>query len=445
MTVVVVKNSISKTIKVGFAVGVGGADSISYEVYGVPHFLEHLLFTGSKNYPGDAFRRLVTENGGSTNAYTTHDNTVYYTKIGADKLELMFKLYSDILKNLEITDEKVKAEIGVVLSERQMRYEANPFGRIMEAHRRSLYHQHPYGFPNIGYPHHIQNYSREAAQAQFDKYYRCPENITLIISGNCDPEQVYQMAKKYFGDIPAKDLPKRQRPQELDRKGIVTHLKQESDRIAMVSYWLSYHAPNHRGPNAKHFFPLLLLEQIMAGNETMRMYNKLVRKDKLATEASTFYNSNSYDENTEFTFNVTLAPGKDLKKLKKALAEMIVKISTELVTEEELDQAKQDILASLAFAKDGNDSAFSYFTLLSIGFTVDDIENHPESINKVTREDVLAAAKFVFADKGPVATMTVYPKPKADKAATTKTLDTATKKTKSKKQEHNAKINKSKK
>lgn len=294
----------------------------------------------------------------------------------------------------------------VVQEERLMRLDNNPFGVAYEALLRATYWYHPYGIPAIGYPHNIAAYTRDAAYEHYKKWY-APNNAILVIAGDVTMETLKPIVEKHFGCIPSRPLPLRDRVAEPDHSGVVVSLEQENPRISQVSINWNYAAPSHRGPHSEHYYSLIVLAEILGGNNTSRLYRTLVEEHELAVSANCSYDSDGYDPET-FTFSVTLAPDVKPNDLKTAVISHINEVITKGITAKELADAKRDILANLAFARDGNSTSVMAFTRLAVGFTVEQIENWPNKINAVTAQQVHEAAKFVLT-RNPVAIMAVYP------------------------------------
>jgi zinc protease len=405
LQVVLIPNHLAPIVSVCLVYKVGTADD-PVELYGLSHFLEHLMFKGTKEVPADQFKKIISRNGGSINAFTSPDITGYTCDIAVEFLDSYLKLEADRMQNLVMEPQEVLAEQKVVLEERLMRLDNNPFGVAYEASLRATYWYHPYGIPAIGYPQHISAYTRDAAYEHYKKWY-APNNAILIVAGDVTLETLKPMVEKYFGCIPSHPLPPRVRIAEPDHKGVTITLEQENPRSSQVNIDWNYAAPNHRGANSRHYYPLIVLAQALGGNEISRFHRSLVEKQKIAVSATCSYDSDGYDPQT-FSFSVTLAPNADLITLKKEVGNLIQDVLNKGITNEELENAKRDVLASLAFARDGNSSSVMAFTRLAIGFTVEQIENWPNEINAVTSDQIHKAAKFVLS-QNPVTVAAVYP------------------------------------
>lgn len=405
LQVVLVQNHLAPVVSISLIYKVGTADD-PVGMHGLSHFLEHLMFKGTKDIPADQFKKIISSNGGIINAFTTPDLTAYTCDINLEFLDAYLKLEADRMQNLVMDPKEVLAEQKVVQEERLMRLDNNPFGVAYEAMLRATFWYHPYGIPAIGYPQHIAAYTHDAAFEHYKKWY-APNNAILVIAGDITIETLKPMVEKYFGNIPSHPLPPRQRIAEPDHSGVTITLEQENPRISQVNINWSYVAPNHRGAHSEHYYPLIVLAQVLGGNDISRLYRTLVQDQKIAVQANCSYDNDGLDPGT-FDFSVTLAPNTELVTLKSALDKQVVEIIEKGITDEELADAKRDILANLAFARDGNSSSVMTFTRLAVGFTVEQIENWPSQINAVTTRQVHEAAKFVLSEN-PVAVMTIYP------------------------------------
>jgi zinc protease len=405
LQVVVVQNHLAPVVSVALIYKVGTADD-PLGMHGLSHFLEHLMFKGTKDIPSNQFKKIITSHGGIINAFTTPDLTAYTCDISLEFLDFYLKLEADRMQNLVMDPKEVKAEQQVVLEERLMRLDNNPFGVAYEALLRATFWYHPYGIPAIGYPQHITAYTRDAAYEHYKKWYS-PNNAILVVAGDITLEALKPMVEKHFGCVPSRPLPPRQRIEEPDHHNVTLTLEQENPRISQVNISWNYAAPNHRSPNSEHYYPLIILTQVLGGNDTSRLNRIFVEDQKIAVSAHCSYDNDGYDPET-FSFSATLAPDAKLMSLRTAIDRQIQDVIEKGITDAELADAKRDLLAALAFARDGNNSSVMAFTRLAVGFTVEQIEDWPNKINAVTAVQVHEAAKFVFS-KNPVAIMVVYP------------------------------------
>ena len=172
---------------------------------GIAHFLEHLMFKGTKNLLPGEFSKIVARNGGQENAFTGRDYTGYHQSFASDRLEIMMQIESDRMSNLILTQEDIGPERQVVLEERNTRVENNPSALLSEEVNAAFYLNHPYRRPIIGWRHEIESISRSNLLAFYNKWY-APNNAILVIAGDVNARDVLGLVKKYYGGIPSKEL-----------------------------------------------------------------------------------------------------------------------------------------------------------------------------------------------------------------------------------------------
>lgn len=407
LQVVLIPNHLAPVVSVGLIYKVGTADDPVANV-GLSHFLEHMMFKGTKNIPTDRFKKIIIENGGNTNAWTYYDQTVYDTQISADKLDLILQLEADRMVNLAFTEEEVKKEKEVVMQERLMRLENNPFGLVMEAYLKSLYWYHPYGVPPIGYPHHIKSYNYKNTFEHYKRWY-ATNNAVLVVAGDVTIQTLKPLVEKHFASIPENsNLPKRIRPQEPNHGGVTQNIVQYNKRNANIELVWFFKSPSYRTLEKKElYFALQVLAEAMAGNETRPFYRKIVEDLKLALGFSASYDDHALDPMC-FQVSASLSPQMNVEATKKVIIEYLQHLLHKGISEEELAKAKRDLIANLAFARDGTHNSMNYFYNMAIDFTVEDIESWSTNIGKVTKEQVLEAAKLIF-DIPPIAIIELYP------------------------------------
>ncbi len=405
LKVIVVPNDMAPIVNVGVLYMVGTADDPP-NLVGISHFLEHMMFKGTNTVPTSEFKKTILTYGGSTNASTSFDYTLYNTEIAKEHLELILKFEADRMVNLAFTEAEVKSEKDVVWEERRMRFDNHPFGQAYEVLLRALSWYHPYGVPPIGYPAHIQNYSYEAVRNHYNTWY-APNNAVLIVAGKTTLAEVMKLAEKHFGSLPSKKIPLRARTPEPSHLGITQHIEQKNPRNSLILLNCYYQSPGHKGEGKEHYYPLIVLSQILGGNSTTEFYKVLVEEKKLAIAVGSSYEGDSFDPRP-FSIAATLAPHMDVATFKKELAITLQNITEKGVSEEELRKAKRDLLAQLAFIRDGNGSTLNVFTGLACDFTVEEIEKWGDYIQSVTLEQVHAAAKLVLG-ASPIVTMDLYP------------------------------------
>lgn len=386
---------------------VGAADEAPGET-GLAHFLEHLLFKGTENAPPGEFRNVIVGNGGQENAFTTHDTTAYYQRIPSHMLETMMKYEADRMTNLKLTEEIVNTEREVVREERRTRVDNDPASQLWEVARSVTYLNHPYRRPVIGWDHEIEDLNLDQALAFYRKWY-APNNAVLVVSGDVEPEEVRALAEKYYGVIPARDIPERARVQEPPQNA-ARSVQLESPLVQQPSISITFLAPSYNRGDSEHAHALEVLRQVIGGGATSRLYRSLVVDQGLAASAMASYGPNRYDMTT-FGLSASPRPGVSLDEVEAALQAEVGKFLAEGVTQEEIDSAKKRLKASAVYARDNFGTGGSAFgRALTTGGTVEKVESWPDDIEAVTLEQVNQAGKAVFADESSV-TIRLTPKP----------------------------------
>jgi zinc protease len=361
---------------------------------GIAHFLEHLMFKGTKTVPPGAFSAEVARYGGDENAFTTSDYTAYFQSVAVEHLEDVMRLEADRMSNLVLTDKEVLPERDVILEERRMRTDNEPSARLSEMMRASLFLNSPYRMPTIGWEQEMRGLTTADALEWYGRWY-APNNAILIVAGDVTVDQVRPLAEKYYGVIPRRDVPERVRPQE-PAQFAPRRVTLESAEVKQGQWSRQYQAPSYRTGPKDDVYALELLAEILGGNTTSRLYRRLVVTDRIAASAGAYFDSDAFDLGT-FGFYAVPPPGQDAAMVEKATDDEIAKLLRDGVTEKELAAAKKALLSDAIKARDGISAPARIIgTSLSTGSTLEDIESWPDRIQAVTAEQVKTAATNVL-------------------------------------------------
>ncbi len=407
MQVVVVSNHRAPIVTHMVWYKVGAADESAGES-GNAHFLEHLMFKGTKTLAPGEFSRIIQLNGGRENAFTSQDYTAYFQTVARDRLEIMMKHEADRMTNLVLTDEVVLPERDVVIEERRSRTDNNPGAKLFETMQAALYLNHPYRLPVIGWQHEIRALNTETALAFYRKWY-APNNAILIVAGDVTVEDVRPLAEKYYGVIPARAVPERIRIEEPPQTS-ARRVIHKSARVRQPTLAINYLAPSYRSGESQHAYALQVLDEVLSGGSTSRLYRSLVVEKKLAISVGSRYSASALDL-SDFNFYASPQPGVDVEVLEEALRAEIAKVLENGITAKELASAKRRKRAGSVYARDDLGTAPRVIgTSLATGRTLEEIEGWPDLIDAVTEEQVLEAARAVFRDESSV-TGLLLPKP----------------------------------
>lgn len=401
LEVIVVPNKVSSVAAVGILYKVGSADD-PQNIVGVSHFLEHMMFKGTKNVPGETIKKDVASFGGMANAATSCDWTFYYTVVAPIFLDYVLKNEADRMRNLAYTEEEVVTERDVIMQERLMRLENNPFGYASELLLRNQYLHHPYGTTIIGHPEHIRGYNFQNTRACYERWY-APNNAVLVVVGNVDFEQVKELVNRYFSSIqPSKDLDKeRTRPQEPKISKTTRFIIQKNERNSMVLSIISYPAPCRRDvKDLKEIMAYWIGSYILGGNDISLFFDYFVMQKRQAVSVTTDYEF-GYDPK-KFEVQVTLTPTMDFKDFYRSYKAYVKDLTQHFIETDafkiKFEQAKKQLIGSLKFQVDSSINILFYFTKLAYGWSLDEITSIEKHINDVQLEDVQKALKKIFSD-----------------------------------------------
>lgn len=377
---------------------VGSADEPASQS-GVAHFLEHLMFKGTKNHPGDAFSKTIAERGGVENAFTSRDFTAYYQNIAKQHLGLMMDYESDRMTNLILNDKVVAPERDVVLEERRLRIENDPASQLDEAMNAMLFVNHPYGDPVIGWNHEIHDLNKDKAIAFYDRFYT-PANAVVVIAGDVTTGEVKKLAEKTYGKIKQRaEISPRIRPQVAPLH-VTRKIIKRDERVTQPSLHREYLVPSYTTANDNEANALVILADILGGGKTSRLYQDLVVQRKIATSVNLWYGGSALNKTT-LAIVATPAAGVSLEALEAGIDDVLTKIVSDGISDEEVEQAKHKMIADTIYAQDNQKSLANAFgSTLTTGGTIEDVQNWPSAINSVTKQQVLdVAQKYLKADQ----------------------------------------------
>src|SRR5215831_11798831 len=266
---------------------VGAADETPGKT-GLAHFLEHLMFKGTKKNPQGLFSQTVSNIGGQENAFTSSDYTGYFQRTAREHLKMLMEFEADRMTGLVLSDDVVKPELQVVLEEQNMRVANNPAARLGEQVVAALYLNHPYGRPVIGWRPEIEKLNAEDALAFYRRFYT-PNNAVVVIAGDVTADEVKTLAENTYGKVePRAVIAPRLRPQEPPQEA-VRHVTLADPRVAQPSLQRSYLVPSYATAKPGEAEAIDVLAQVLGTGSTSRPYRRLVAEQDLATSAGAWY------------------------------------------------------------------------------------------------------------------------------------------------------------
>jgi zinc protease len=375
---------------------------------GLSHFFEHMMFNGAKKYGPGEFDRTMEAAGGSNNAYTNRDVTVYQDWFPRSALDLVFDLEADRIENLSFAPKVIASERGVVASERRTSVDANNFGILSEQLWATAFSAHPYQWPVVGWMVDIDNWTMDDLKHHFEMGYS-PSNATLVVVGDVSPDEIFQLAQKKLEPIASHAPPAKVTTSEPEQMGErrVTVKKFAQLPIVMIAY----HVPETASPD---YYALSLLRTILLSGQSSRLYQRIVDKDQLAINVGG--GSGFAFDPTLFTVTLQPKAGVDPQAVEKAVYEELDRIKNNPVTDQELEKARNIELAN--FYRQTS-------TINGRARTLGDYEvffgdyhklfTAVDSYNKVTKADLQRVARKYFSDKNRTVATLIPEKQAAEK------------------------------
>ncbi|PKP33339.1 MAG: peptidase M16 [Bacteroidetes bacterium HGW-Bacteroidetes-17] len=341
LRVIVHQDSSTPIVAINIIYDVGSRDE-NPDKTGFAHLFEHLMFGGSVNIP--KYDEPLQNVGGENNAFTNNDITNYYLTLPKQNIEIAFWLESDRMLDLAFSKKSLDVQRNVVSEEFRQNYLNQPYGDAWLMLKPLAYKVHPYRWPTIGKEiSHIENAEMEDVRAFYKKYYN-PNNAVLVVGGDVDLENIKHLAEKWFAPIPGGESFVRNLPKEpiqtKERK-----LKVERDVPTNVIH-KAYHMS---GRLDLDYYSSDLLSDILSNGDSSRLYQKLVKDQKLFIEINAFL-TGDFDEGL-FVIIGKIANGINVKVAEDAIINELEIICKEAIDEDELNKVKIKAESSLIFSE----------------------------------------------------------------------------------------------
>ncbi len=357
---------------------------------GFAHLFEHLMFGGSINIP--EYDDELQKAGGENNAYTTNDLTNYYCQLPSANIETAFWLESDRMLSLAFSKKSLEVQRKVVCEEFKEHYINRPYGDIWFKMREMAYEQHPYRWMTIGKElRHVEEASLDDVKKFFKKHYT-PANAILVVAGNVVTEQVYELAIKWFGDIPAgvkynRQVPQEQEQQEAKRMDITAD-------VPVDAFLKTWHMPSRLDPA---YYVADLITDILGSGASSRLYQSLVKEKQLFTNIDC-YHFGSTDA------GLICVDGKLVKGVRPEDAELAVQAQLDLLMKEgvsvlELEKVKNKTESTMAFedmSVMNRAASLAYYELLG---DANLMNTELDRYNEVTADQLVELSRKLFEEK----------------------------------------------
>lgn len=385
----------------------------SYEhngITGISHVLEHMMFKGTENLGPNEFSQIIAANGGRENAFTGRDYTAYFQTLQKDRLEVSFRLEAERMRKLVIDEAELLKEREVVAEERRMRTEDNPQALVREAFNATAFVNSPYHHPVIGWMSDINNYEAADLRQWYQQWY-APNNATVVVVGDIEPEAVYALAKKHFGPLKPEVTAKVKPQIEIEQRGKrFIEVKAPAELPYMMMGWKVPVVATIEPDQAWQPYALEMLAGILDGGNSARFSRDLVRGEEIAASVGAGYGLFSRLADM-FLVVGTPVKGKSISELQQSIMKQIEKLQTELVSEQELNRIKAQVVANAVYERDTVFyQAMQIGMLETVGLDWHLSDDYVANVQAVTAQQVQDVAKQYFVDQGlTVAQLTPMP------------------------------------
>jgi zinc protease len=360
-------------------------------ITGISHVLEHMMFKGTQKYGPGEFSRIIAEQGGRENAFTSRDYTAYFQQLEKSRLPVSFEMEADRMRNLLLNKEEFEKEVKVVMEERRLRTEDKAESLTYERFNATAFMSSSNRIPTIGWMNDLKNLAVEDLEDWYQQWY-APNNAIVVVAGDVDPAEVYALAQKHFGPLHPSDIAPPKPRKEVEQEG---ERRIEVKAPAEVPYLImGYKAPVLLTAEQDwEAYALEVLAGVLDGGDSARLTTSLIRGQQVAASAGAGYDLYGRQEGL-FLFDGTPATGHSIGEVETALLAEVEKVKNAPVSAAELDRVKAQVLADKVY---GEDSVFyqamKIGQLESRGIDWQVGEQYVARIQAVTAEQVQAVAK----------------------------------------------------
>lgn len=359
---------------------------------GLSHVMEHMMYKGTEKIGPEEYSRIIQKNGGDDNAFTTQDYTTFFVNISADRIQIPIDLEADRMRNLTLHDKDFRTEHMVIMEERRLTTEDDPQAFLYEQVEATAFQTSSYRWPVIGWKGDLEGLTLNDVRAHHRQFYH-PGNAFLVIAGDFKKDDMQNIIKNAFGDLPGGTKPDEPRNSESPQTGQRRiEVKREAELPCLL---FVYHVPNLKDQDS---YVLEVIAALLSEGKSSQFYRNLVSEKKLVLAAEAENSLLSKDPGLFYIF-ATVASERDVRTVEGALHNEIIMLQKNLVSLRELEKAKNLIEADFLFAQD---SVFSKAMLIGQYETVagwQEINNYLPSIQKVTPEDIQRVArKYLIED-----------------------------------------------
>jgi zinc protease len=363
---------------------------------GLSHALEHMMFKGTDTLgPGEG-SRILRDLGAEENAFTSDDYTAYYEVLAKDRLAVAFDLEADRMASLSLPAEEFAKEIEVIKEERRLRTDDKPGAKAYEIFKAMAYPASGYHTPTIGWMADLERMKVEELRHWYQAWY-VPNNATLVVVGDVEPEAVKALAERYFGKIPRRATPPAKIPLELAAPG--QRMATLHVRTQLPSLMYGFNVPAlATASNPRDVQALRLISALLDGGYSARMATRLERGQELISGGGAGYNPFTRGDSL---FSISATPNTQKKKtladVEKGIWQLLDELKNTPPTADELERVRAQVIAELVYSQDSiSNQANTIGMLETVGLSWKLMDSELDDLKSVTPQDIQNAARTYF-------------------------------------------------
>lgn len=388
--VIVEKLEHVKSVSVGYWVRVGSINE-DEKINGVSHFIEHMLFKGTKNRTAKDIATTMDNIGGQLNAFTSKECTCYYAKVIDSHIDIALDVLSDMIKNPLFEERDIERERGVVVEEINM-YEDSPEDLAHDELSKVMYQDNSLGYPILGTIETLSNMTRKDIVDYYQRYY-IPNNIVISVVGNVEYEDVINMLNEKMGKLEELNKASNLKVEEKLTFGTVKRTK-DIEQFHMCLGYKGY----GRNQNEQH--ALMVLNNILGGSMSSRLFQKI--REEMGLVYSIYSYPTSYIDTGVFTIYAGMNSNEAVNVL-NLINEEIEILKSESITEEELKTAKEQLKGNYILGLESTSSRMiNYGRTYILENKIKTQEEILQLIDGVTVEDVKKVIDDIFSESASI-------------------------------------------
>lgn len=388
--VVVPLNNKSGVIETNIFYKVGSRNEVMGKS-GIAHMLEHLSFKSTDKLKAGEFDEIVKGFGGVNNASTSFDYTRYFIKSSVENLDKSLELFSELMSNLLLKEDEFEPERNVVAEERLWRTDNSPMGYLYFRFFNTAFVYHPYHWTPIGFMQDIQSWNIDDIRSFYRTYYQ-PQNAIVLVSGDIEPNVVFQSATQYFGKLKntSSDIPQ-VRAKEPKQDGMRRNIVKKDSQVEFLA--MGYKIPNYLSEDQ---VALSAIGEILSAGKSSIFQRELIDKQQIATSAYA-YNMDMKDESV-FLLIVAAKQGVRAEKIEEEVYKILENIKKGHISQEELDKVKVNTRANFIYSLENSSEVAGLFGSYLVRGDIKPLLSYERDINTLNLDKIQQVANKYFVE-----------------------------------------------